>query len=63
MLMTWIVIFRHMFLMIGAFGMLTTLYEYFIEKHITKSFAKAQRKDFIFSMIILVIGLVATLCI
>ena len=62
-MMTWIIIFRHMFLMLGAFGVVTTLYEYFIEKHITKAFAKAQRKDFIFSVIVLTIGLIATICI
>ena len=62
-MMTWIIIFRHIFVMLGAFGVVTSLYEYFTEKHITKEFAKAQKSDFIFSVIVLTIGLIATICI
>lgn len=62
-MMTWIIIFRHIFVMMGAFGILTSLYEYFTAKHITKEFAKAQKSDFKFSVIVFTIGLIATICI
>lgn len=62
-MLDFIIIMRHFFIMIGAMGMIASIIEYLTEKKITRALAKAYRSDIITMFIVLIIGVILTICI